>query len=110
MPQQVQIQQPARQLVIQQQPRISALSKKRRVPGQVTRVVGDLMVFVEVDENGPFGLVFLPDVIEDYHGETLQSLGIVVGAQLQEIVWDRETRLVELVVVAARGGAPGRAA
>jgi hypothetical protein len=71
----------------------------RRTPGVVTRVVGDLMVFVEVDDNGPFGLVFMPDVIADYQGERLQDIGIVVGAPISVIEWDRSTRLVSSVVV-----------
>jgi hypothetical protein len=110
MPQrQVQIQPAAQQIQQQPRPKKSVFPTERRTPGQVTRVVGDLMVFVEVDEDGPFGLVFMPDVIEDYHGEPLRGLGIVVGAQLGEIVWDSETRLVSSVVVKA-GGAPFRAA
>jgi hypothetical protein len=71
----------------------------RRTPGVVTRVVGDLMVFAEVEDNGPFGLVFMPDVIADYQGERLQDLGIVVGATISVIEWDRSTRLVSSVVV-----------
>jgi hypothetical protein len=111
---QVQIQQPAQQIRQPQehyyvQPKKAALATERRTSGHVTRVLGDLMVFAEVDENGPLGLVFMPDVIVNYHGERLQEIGIVVGAQLSEIIWDTETRLVSSVVVRATG-APFRAA
>lgn len=85
-------------------------STARKTPGRVTRVVGDLMVFAEVDEDGPIGLVFMPDVIADYHGEPLQDIGIVVGAPISQIEWDTATRLVSSVVLLSTGGAPLRAA
>src|SRR5262245_27701378 len=54
---------------------------RQNSPGRVTRIVGDLMVFVEVTgEEGPLGLVFKPNKIVDYRGETLQELGVVLNA------------------------------
>ncbi|UGX95250.1 hypothetical protein G6321_00008910 [Bradyrhizobium barranii subsp. barranii] len=82
----------------------------RKTPGHVTRVVADLMVFAEVDESGPFGLVFMPDVIQNYSGEHLQDIGVVVGATLAVIVWDIETRLVSHVVIASTATHPPAAA
>jgi hypothetical protein len=72
----------------------------RRTPGRVTRVVADLMIFVEVsDSDSPLGLVFKPDKIVNYHGEGLADLGISVGTIVSEINWDIATLKVSSVVL-----------
>jgi chromosome segregation ATPase len=75
-------------------------SKEKKSPAVVTRVVADLMVFVEVTEpDGSLGLVFKPNKIDDYHGELLQDLNIVVGAHIPEVVWNSETLKVVSVSI-----------
>jgi hypothetical protein len=76
---------------------------QRKSPGRVTRVLADLMVFVEVEEGAAwFGLVFKPDKISEYHGEPLAELGVVVGASVPEIIWDVDTLKVSSVTIAER--------
>ena len=72
----------------------------REGPASITRVVADLMVFVsfELEENKELvGLVFKPDKIAGYGGETLSSIGLTVGASIPKIVWDQDTFLVQEV-------------
>ncbi len=60
------------------------------------------MVFVsfELDENKELvGLVFKPDKIIGYHGETLISLGLTVDASIPKIVWDQDSFLVQEVEI-----------
>jgi hypothetical protein len=107
---QQQMQQPAVNAQKQQEPQYVKASLTRRGPGRITRVVTDLMVFVEVQDNRSFlGLVFKPDKIEQYAGEPLASLNVRLGEILPEIEWDPETFLVKRVVVHRSEGAPLRA-
>ena len=72
-----------------QQQRQQQQQRARKAPARITRVLEDLMVFVETMDPDPgAGLVFKPDKIEDYHGETLNELNFVVGAIIPEISWD----------------------
>jgi hypothetical protein len=92
----------------QQQPQRASLM--RRGPATITRVVADLMVFVEVEDNERLvGLVFKPDKIANYVGESLSSLNVRVGEVLPEIEWDPETFLVKRVSLHISDGAPLRA-
>lgn len=72
----------------------------RRGPAVVTRVVGQLLVFIEFDDQGdPRGLVFKPNRIEGYRGQQLSDLRVYEGARLARVDWDPETLLVERVLV-----------
>jgi hypothetical protein len=74
----------------------------RKGPASITRVLADLMVFVafELDKNEDLvGLVFKPDKIVGYGGETLKSIGLTEGASIPEIVWDQDTFLVQEVEI-----------
>lgn len=73
----------------------------RRTPRVVTRVVGDLMIFVGVSDGDTpqVGLVFKPDKIVDYRGERLKDLGIKPGQIVSEIHWDAATFKVSAVVL-----------
>lgn len=86
--------------------RLEEKDLERSSSGEVTRVVGDLLVFAEViDEAGRLlGLAFKPDRIENYRGERLKSLGIVEGAHLGSIRWNQETRQVLAVSLQGTGG------
>jgi hypothetical protein len=82
-------------------------------PATITRVVADLMVFVkfEIESKQFVGLVFKPDKITGYRGETLESLNLVVGASIPSLVWDQDTFLVERVEIDYfRGRTPPMAA
>jgi hypothetical protein len=83
------------------------VSITREGPATITRVVADLMIFVkfELEENKELvGLVFKPNKIEGYGGETLESLNLVVGAHIPTIVWDQDTFLVQRVEIERFGG------
>jgi hypothetical protein len=86
----------------------------RRGAGKITRVLADLLVFVEVEEkkdNHVLGLVFKPDKIDGYRGESLEAIGLSVGARVREIEWDVFTLLVSRVVLERSGSAtPSREA
>lgn len=86
--------------------RLKEKDLERSSDGEVTRVVGDILVFAKVvDANGHLlGLAFKPDRIVNYRGERLHSLGIVEGAHLGSIVWDQETRQVHAVSLEGSGG------
>jgi hypothetical protein len=91
----------------QQQQQRQNLNRMRRAPGRVTRVVADLMVFVEVtDKDALLGLVFKPNKIDRYRGEPLADLGVYVGANIPSVDWDPETLLVHSVVVEKQGFHP----
>ena len=91
--------QPVQQRQFQQQYPLPTRLTKRSTPARVTRVLGDLLVFIETRGTGSrVGLVFKPDKIDDYRGEKLAMLGIVLGAVLDVVEWDSETRLVSRVV------------
>jgi hypothetical protein len=101
-PQQQQIQQTQEQIRQQR-----ALQNRRRSSAIVTRVLGDLMVFVKVkDETEEVGLVFKPDKINDYRGEHLQDLGVIYNATIPEVVWDAETMKVTSVQLEKREDQP----
>lgn len=79
----------------------------RRSSGKVTRVVGDLLVFVEVqDKGGPLGLGFKPNKIVGYRGQTLNQLGIRYEATIPEVTWDPVTHKVLSVSLRGRFEAP----
>src|SRR6185437_5431158 len=50
----------------------------------VTRIVGNTLVYVVVQDRGPF--VFTPDKIKGYRGEPLKDYGITVGANVDVTV------------------------
>ena len=78
----------------QQQPK-----RERRGGGHVTRLLGDLLIFVEVmDGKDPLGLVFRPDKIEGYSGESFKELGLELRKNVH-VVWDPDTFLVESVQI-----------
>jgi hypothetical protein len=93
--QQVQEKEQQKQQIQQQQlPRNSQQQrrqKQREGRATVTRVLDDVLVFVEVQNDEAIGLVFKPRKINDYAGDSLDSLGIVVGATIPAITWDAET-------------------
>jgi hypothetical protein len=61
------------------------------------------MIFVEVSEGrSPLALVFKPDKIVNYHGESLEELDIRVGTIVSEISWDTATLKVASVVLGHR--------
>jgi hypothetical protein len=79
----------------------------RRSSGKVTRVVGDLLVFAEVQGNGgPLGLGFKPNKIVGYRGQPLNQLGIRYEATIPEITWDPVTRKVLSVRLRGRPETP----
>lgn len=85
-PTQNQVQQRQQQDQQQQQ---QQQQRSRETPARITRVLDDLMVFVEtMKPEAGMGLVFKPEKIADYHGESLSALGFVVGAIIPEITWD----------------------
>src|SRR5207302_11397997 len=93
---------------VQQTPQQSwkRAASPRRDPAKVTRVLADLLVFVEVEhQERPLGLVFKPDKIKDYRGEPLADIGLTVGANIREIEWDEVTLLISRVVLQRSGGA-----
>jgi hypothetical protein len=101
--QMLQQQRSIRRAEIGQQERELSEPIARKTPGHVTRVVADLLIFVEVLESDrPLGLVFKPDKIIDYHGERLEDLGIRVGTVVSEITWDTDTLKVSSVVLGHR--------
>lgn len=80
--------------------RYEAERRVKRGPAVVTRVVGQLLVFIEFDDKGaPVGLVFKPNKIEGYRGQQLSDLRVYEGATLARVDWDPETLLVERVLV-----------
>jgi hypothetical protein len=88
---QEQKQQPIQQQQFPQNPQQQRRQKRREGKATVTRVLDDLLVFVEVQDDEAIGLVFKPRKINDYGGESLASLGFVVGATIPAITWDAET-------------------
>lgn len=97
--------QPQQQQIQQTQ---KPIKQERKSSAVVTRVLGDLMVFVKVeDQKEEVGLVFKPNKIEDYRGEPLQHLGIVYNAIIPEVVWDAETMKVISVQLEKREDQPG---
>jgi hypothetical protein len=94
MQQQMQVQ---RQVEVQRNARQTA-EMRRLGPAIVTRVIDDLLVFVEFKQDGEsFGLVFKPSKIDGYLGEPLTDLGVVVGANISRIEWDGDSMLVDRV-------------
>jgi hypothetical protein len=84
--------------------------KRKRSPAVVTRVVGDLMVFIEVkDDNHFVGLVFKPNKIEGYSGQSLDELGVFLGTSIPEVVWDSHSLKVFSVTLQARSTATQQA-
>lgn len=87
----------------QQQEQMRRDLAQRKSPGRVTRVLADLMVFVEVEEGKDWlGLVFKPTRFPSITGEPLAELGVVVGASISEIIWDVDTFKVSSVTIAER--------
>lgn len=94
-----QVAQPVQQRQVQQYP-LASVRTKRSTPATVTRVLGDLLVFIETGGTEPgVGLVFKPDKIDDYRGDPLADLGIVLNATIDVVEWDFDTRLVSRVVL-----------
>jgi hypothetical protein len=65
--------------------------------GKVVRIVGDSLVYVLIVDNQRT-LSFIPSVIENYRGETLDELNIREGAAV-DIEWDQNSGLVTRVYV-----------
>jgi hypothetical protein len=96
------------QQVLHQQMLWHEIGDGRESPGVVTRVVEDLMVFVEVDDaSTPLGLVFKPDKIKGYRGEPLEQLGVIVGAKIPQIAWSGRTlKVTSVTLTSEQGSAP----
>lgn len=94
-----------RQLQQQEQQRQLELGRRERGRAVVTRVLPDILVFAEVHDRG-LGLVFRPDKIEGYRGEALDSIGVVIGANLDSIEWHPTSLRVTSVVVAGETSGP----
>ena len=52
--------------------------------GEITRVVGNTLVYAKFPSGS---IAFVPEDIENYHGESLSSLGIKKGAEVYASVY-----------------------
>jgi hypothetical protein len=90
----------------QQQQQQQIPEPRRSDSGRVTRLLADILVFIEVlDKEGPIGLVFRPDKIEGYTGETFAELGLVMNSNVQ-VEWNPVTLLVSSVTIEDETSAP----